>query len=105
MEEYMGELFEQRKQTCAAAEKASSTQGQGKVDTEELNSIRDNSAHNAAMFEALKEQYRMMEASNEVIESLQKTGKLPNDYITKSQAELNGWKRGKALNNTSPGKK
>ncbi|MEU3188130.1 ribonuclease domain-containing protein [Streptomyces sp. NPDC006923] len=43
------------------------------------------------------------EAANPLIESLQQTGELPSNYVTKAQAEAAGWKPGKALGNSIPG--
>ncbi|WP_370112284.1 ricin-type beta-trefoil lectin domain protein [Streptacidiphilus sp. MAP12-33] len=43
------------------------------------------------------------EAANELIESLQQTGELPPNYVTKDQAAAAGWKPGKALGNSIPG--
>ncbi|MFP1787620.1 ribonuclease domain-containing protein [Lonsdalea quercina] len=37
------------------------------------------------------------------MDSLRATGKLPENYINKEQAQYNGWQAGKALNNTNPG--
>ncbi|GAA0086291.1 hypothetical protein UT300007_27300 [Clostridium sp. CTA-7] len=53
----------------------------------------------------LKEQYKVTELGNNVVESLRTTGKLPSEYITEQEALNAGWKRGKALNNYAPGKK
>ncbi|MER7765163.1 polymorphic toxin-type HINT domain-containing protein [Streptomyces sp. NPDC097619] len=39
------------------------------------------------------------EMANPLIESLQKTGKLPSHYVTKDQAKAAGWEEGKALGN------
>ena len=39
-----------------------------------------------------------------MVESLRNTGKLPDEYITKSEARSNGWDRGKAVGTTNPGK-
>ncbi|MBN3862004.1 type IV secretion protein Rhs [Pseudomonas frederiksbergensis] len=63
----------------------------------------DNAAHNAAKYAALKRDLKTTEAANGVVESLRTTGQLPNNYVTKSQAAQNGWKPGKALNNSVPG--
>ncbi|MFE7558506.1 polymorphic toxin-type HINT domain-containing protein [Kitasatospora sp. NPDC057500] len=43
------------------------------------------------------------EAANPLIESLQQTGGLPSNYVTKAQAAAAGWKPGKALGNSIPG--
>ena len=61
-------------------------------------------AHNAANYARLKEQYRVSELANDAIDSIIKTGRLPNNYITKAQAKVLGWSEGKALNNYAPGK-
>ena len=61
-------------------------------------------AHNAANYARLKEQYRVSELANDVVDSITKTGRLPNNYITKAQAKVLGWSEGKALNNYAPGK-
>nr|WP_286180365.1 ribonuclease domain-containing protein [Enterobacter sp. Sphag71] len=63
-----------------------------------------NEAHNAAKYAALKLDLKTTEAANDLVDSLRNTGKLPDNYVNKSQAIENGWKAGKALNNTSPGK-
>ena len=52
----------------------------------------------------LKEQYRVSELANKVVDSLQSIGKLPSNYITKDQASVLGWKSGKALSNYAPNK-
>ena len=61
-------------------------------------------AHNAANYARLKEQYRVSELANDAVDSITKTGRLPNNYITKVQAKVLGWSEGKALNNYAPGK-
>ncbi|GAA3268003.1 hypothetical protein [Streptomyces labedae] len=43
------------------------------------------------------------EKANPLIDSLRKTGKLPSNYVTKSQAAQKGWEPGKALGNHVPG--
>ncbi|MBY4890744.1 hemagglutinin repeat-containing protein [Pantoea sp. DY-15] len=63
-----------------------------------------NAAHNAAKYAGLKLDLKTTESANEVVDSLRNTGKLPDIYVNKAQAIQNGWKAGKALNNTSPGK-
>ncbi|UEC21424.1 ribonuclease domain-containing protein [Clostridium septicum] len=62
-------------------------------------------AHNVVNYMKLKEQYKVTELGNDVVESLRTTGKLPSEYITEQEALNAGWKRGKALNNYAPGKK
>ena len=63
----------------------------------------DNSAHNAAKYEAMKRDLRTTEAANPLVESLRATGDLPPNYVTKAQATQSGWKKGKAVNNSVPG--
>ena len=53
--------------------------------------------HNVVNYAKLKEQYRVTELSNDVVESLQSTGQLPSNYITKAQAQSMGWNTGKAI--------
>ena len=60
--------------------------------------------HNVVNYAKLKEQYRVTELANDVVDSLQSTGQLPSNYITKAQAQSMGWSTGKALNNYAPGK-
>ncbi|MGX1677839.1 pre-toxin TG domain-containing protein [Streptomyces althioticus] len=43
------------------------------------------------------------EKANPLVNSLRKTGKLPPNYVTKSQAAQKGWEPGKALGNHVPG--
>ncbi|MGA4472913.1 ribonuclease domain-containing protein [Ectopseudomonas chengduensis] len=62
----------------------------------------DNAKHNIANHEKFKLSLRATESANKIIESLRNTGKLPSNYITKSQATQRGWKPGKALNNSVP---
>ncbi|MEQ9843263.1 hemagglutinin repeat-containing protein [Pectobacterium brasiliense] len=59
-------------------------------------------ANNAASYAGLKMDLKTTEAANEVVESLRSTGQLPQNYVNKAQARANGWKPGKALNNTNP---
>ncbi|SUW65722.1 Ribonuclease precursor [Buttiauxella agrestis] len=63
-----------------------------------------NTAHNAASYAGLKLDLKTTEAANGLVDSLRNTGQLPESYVNKAQAIENGWKPGKALNNTSPGK-
>ena len=60
-------------------------------------------AHNAANFAKYKSGLKTTEAANPLVGSLQKTGKLPPNYLTKQQAVQAGWKPGKALENSVPG--
>ena len=46
---------------------------------------------------------RTIQSANEVVESLQRTGKLPPNYVTSNVARELGWKPGRALNNHVPG--
>ena len=55
---------------------------------------------NSASAALLKLDLKIAQAANQVIESLRSTGKLPSNYITKSQAISMGWRPGKALGNT-----
>lgn len=61
-------------------------------------------AHNVVNYAKLKEQYRVSELANGVVDSITQTGALPSNYITKSQARAMGWSEGKTLNNCVPGK-
>ncbi|WP_426304861.1 hypothetical protein ACN9MJ_19085 [Acidovorax facilis] len=58
---------------------------------------------NAATYAGLKLDLKTTQAANEVVESLQTTGKLPPNYVDKAQAAQQGWQPGKALNNFVPG--
>ena len=60
-------------------------------------------AHNAASYEKLKEQYDLEEQAGDVVESLNRNGQLPSNYITKDDARALGWSNSKALNNYAPG--
>ena len=51
----------------------------------------------------MKLDLKTTQAANEVVESLQATGKLPSNYVDKMQAAQQGWQPGKALNNSVPG--
>ncbi|WP_252237583.1 ribonuclease domain-containing protein [Clostridium sp. ZBS5] len=62
-------------------------------------------AHNVVNYAKLKEEYKVAECANDVVDSLKSTGKLPNDYIPKEDAVNLGWKPNKALNNYAPSKK
>ncbi|POE06219.1 hypothetical protein BV921_22960 [Pectobacterium odoriferum] len=64
--------------------------------------VAANAARNANNAASLKMDLKTTEAANEVVESLRSTGKLPQNYVNKAQATANGWKPGKALNNTNP---
>ena len=61
-------------------------------------------AHNVVNYAKLKEQYRVSELANDVVDSITQTGALPSNYITKSQARAMGGSEGKTLNNCVPGK-
>ncbi|MBX9362853.1 pre-toxin TG domain-containing protein [Streptomyces sp. WAC04114] len=58
------------------------------------------SLYNASRLTAV---LRTTEQANPLIDSLRKTGKLPSNYVTKSQAAQKGWEPGKALGNHVPG--
>ncbi|MBD9665678.1 filamentous hemagglutinin N-terminal domain-containing protein [Variovorax sp. VRV01] len=58
---------------------------------------------NATTYAGLKLDLKTTQAANEVVESLQTTGKLPPNYVDKTQAAQQGWQPGKALNNSVPG--
>ena len=58
---------------------------------------------NVATYAGLKLDLKTTQAANEVVESLQTTGKLPPNYVDKAQAAQQGWQPGKALNNFVPG--
>ena len=55
-------------------------------------------AHNVVNYAKYKKVMNTAEKANPLIESLSSTGKLPSNYITKSEAMTSGWKTGKALN-------
>ncbi|MGE1005741.1 ribonuclease domain-containing protein, partial [Ralstonia pseudosolanacearum] len=63
----------------------------------------DNAPHNAANYAGLKLDLKTTEAANEVIDSLRATGQLPENYVTKAEAAQQGWRPGKALQNSVPG--
>ncbi|WP_222943223.1 polymorphic toxin-type HINT domain-containing protein [Streptomyces parvus] len=58
--------------------------------------------HNSTCIQ-LRNDLAAAEAANPLIESLQRTGGLPSNYVTKAQAAAAGWKPGKALGNSVPG--
>ncbi|WP_406458757.1 hypothetical protein OG782_00120 [Streptomyces sp. NBC_00876] len=60
-------------------------------------------ALSAAGAAALKTDLATAELANGAVTSLRTTGKLPDYYVTKSEAMAQGWKRGKALGNRIPG--
>ncbi len=60
-------------------------------------------ALSAAGGAALKRQLAAAEAANEAVESLAATGRLPSNYVTKSEAAAQGWEPGKALGSKIPG--
>jgi len=62
-----------------------------------------NSAHNAAIYAKLKVDLRTTADANDIVDSLRATGQLPSSYVTKSEAAQNGWRPGKALENSVPG--
>ncbi len=51
----------------------------------------------------LSEVLSVTQKANPLVESLRTTGKLPANYVTKSQAGQKGWEPGKALGNHVPG--
>lgn len=57
----------------------------------------------AINYSGLKMDLKTKQAANDVIESLQTTGQLPSNYVTKAQAAQQGWQPGKALDNSVPG--
>lgn len=71
---------------------------------EGVNKVTNPEAHNVVNYAKLKEQYRVSEMANDIVDNLTTTGQLPSNYITKSQAKALGWSEGKALNNYAPGK-
>ncbi|WP_252214037.1 ribonuclease domain-containing protein [Clostridium sp. CMCC3677] len=75
-------------------------------ESEVITEVVDNTeAHNVVNYAKLKEQYKVTEYANDVVDSLKSTGKLPNDYIMKEEAMNLGWKPNKALKNYAPNKK
>ncbi|MCA6222967.1 ribonuclease domain-containing protein [Photorhabdus antumapuensis] len=46
---------------------------------------------------------KTIQAANEVVESLKTTDQLLKNYVTQGPAIDNGWRSGKALNNTTSG--
>ncbi|WP_307839758.1 ribonuclease domain-containing protein [Streptomyces sp. MBT49] len=60
-------------------------------------------AVSAAAGAGLKENLATGQLANDVVESLRATGKLPSNYVTKTEAAAQGWKPGKALGNKIPG--
>ena len=84
--------------------KACPPQGKISESVDESGSKTNWEAHNVVNYAKLKEQYRVSELANGVVDSITQTGALPSNYITKSQARAMGWSEGKALNNYVPGK-
>lgn len=60
-------------------------------------------AHNAANAAKLRQSLKAADSAGSAIESLQTTGRLPGNYLTKGQAAARGWQPGKALGNSVPG--
>jgi hypothetical protein len=58
-----------------------------------------NSPKNIYLHEKHKEVLRTTEKANSLVESLRKTGKLPNNFVSKDIALKKGWRPGKALEN------
>ncbi|MFZ4833469.1 DUF6862 domain-containing protein [Rouxiella sp. Mn2063] len=88
------EVTPEVKSSAPATKPGSSSQPESKP------SNGENTAHNAANYAGLKMDLKTTQAANEVVDSLRNTGKLPQNYVDKTQAMANGWKPGKALNNT-----
>ena len=84
--------------------KACPPQGKISESVDESGSKTNWEAHNVVNYAKLKEQYRVSELANDVVDSITQTGALPSNYITKSQARAMGWSEGKTLNNYVPGK-
>ena len=84
--------------------KACPPQGKISESVDESDSKTNWEAHNVVNYAKLKEQYRVSELANDVVDSITQTGALPSNYITKSQARAMGWSEGKTLNNCVPGK-
>ena len=84
--------------------KACPPQGKIRESVDESGSKTNWEAHNVVNYAKLKEQYRVSELANDVVDSITQTGALPSNYITKSQARAMGWSEGKTLNNCVPGK-
>ena len=84
--------------------KACPPQGKISESVDESGSKTNWEAHNVVNYAKLKEQYRVSELANDVVDSITQTGALPSNYITKSQARAMGWSEGKTLNNCVPGK-
>lgn len=60
-------------------------------------------AKNVAAFEQYRNFLRVSEQANPLVNSLQSSGSLPSNFVTKSTAMGNGWAPGKALENSMPG--
>jgi RHS repeat-associated protein len=58
---------------------------------------------NSASYNKLKWFYKTAESANEVVNSLKSTGRLPSNYITKSEAMVAGWSPGKSVGSNIPG--
>ncbi|WP_229068812.1 RHS repeat-associated core domain-containing protein [Actinoplanes sp. DH11] len=56
---------------------------------------------NAAV--GLRNSLTTAQAANPLMDSLRATGRLPSNYVTKTQAQAAGWEPGKALGNKVPG--
>ena len=56
-------------------------------------------AHNAKVYQDLKMDLKTQQSANSVIEHLQQHGKLPDEYVTKTQARQQGWSGKNALHN------
>jgi len=78
------------------------TRGMGKAVPKVPKGPRDpgkSGADNIAQYAKYQELLKAEEAANPLVDSLRQTGQLPSNYVTKTIAEQNGWKPGKALNN------
>jgi len=75
--------------------------GKGRINAPEP--VTSEGTANAATGARLKLDLKTTQAANEVVDSLRATGQLPSNYVTQAEAMQNGWKPGKALNNTTPG--
>ena len=70
--------------------KACPPQGKISESVDESGSKTNWEAHNVVNYAKLKEQYRVSELANDVVDSITQTGALPSNYITKSQARAMG---------------
>jgi hypothetical protein len=96
--------YEARGIAPAAGEVAAVDKVAGKVVTGvgENRGVVAKGTANAATYSGLKLDLKTTQAANEVVESLRSTGRLPSNYVDKTQAAQQGWQPGKALNNSVP---